>query len=117
MDLLYVRMCVCSTPHVVLLLLTSTSFLSFSRLKSRPAGAGGCRLAHPLAVLPTEELRRPWSGPMLGGVLDTHTLRLLHQRTRDGLWKRGQGADQGWTLLEEHPDGQQSHAGALSLKG
>lgn len=53
---------------------------------------------------------------MLGGVLDTHTLSLLHQRARDCLWKRGQSADQGWTLLEEHPDGQQSHAGTLGLE-
>lgn len=105
--------CVCTR---VLLRLTSASFLSFSRLKPRQAGAGGGRLAHPLAVLPTEELRWPLSGPMLGGVLDTHALRLLHQHTRDGLWKRGQSADQGRTLLEEHPDGQQSHAGALGLK-
>ncbi|KAF3840871.1 hypothetical protein F7725_006733 [Dissostichus mawsoni] len=81
------------------------------------AGTGSCRLAHPLTVFPAEELRGPRSRPLLGGVLHTHTLRLLHQGAGDGLWEGGKSTDQGGTLLEEDPDGQQGHAGALSLEG
>lgn len=91
--------------------------MSFRGFISCQTGAGRGRLAHPLSVLPTEELRRSWPRPLLGGVLHADALRLLDQSPRDGLRKGGQSADQTGTLLKEDPDGQQSHAGALSLEG
>lgn len=81
------------------------------------AGAGGGRLAHPLAVLPAEELGWAGPGPLLGGVLHAHALRLLHQAAGHGLGEGGESADQGGALLEEDPDGEQGHAGTLSLEG
>lgn len=74
-------------------------------------------MADPLAIFPTEELRRPMSGPLLGSVLHTHTLCLLHQRAGNSFRKGGQSADQRRALFVEHPDGQQGHAGTLRLEG
>lgn len=90
--------------------------MPLGRLITGQAGAGGRWLAHPLAVLPTEELWRPGSGPLLGSVLHTHAQRLLHQRARNGFRERGESADQSGALFEEHSDRQQGHAGALSLE-
>lgn len=97
--------------------ITCASRVPLSWFKSWYACTWGCWLAHPLAVLPAEELRRPRTGTLLSCVLHTHTLCLLHKSTRYSLRERGKSTDQGRTLLEEDPDRQQSHAGTLSLKG
>lgn len=97
-------------------LLTCADGVSLRGLVSGQAGAGGRRLAHPLAVLPAEELRRPGSGHLLGGVRHAHALRLLHQNVGHRLREGGKSTDQRGALFEEDPDGQQGHAGALSLK-
>lgn len=91
--------------------------MALGGLVARQAGAGGGGLAHPLAVLPAEELGGPGASPLLGRVLHARALRLLHQGAGDGLGEGGESADQGRALLEEDPDGQQRHAGALSLEG
>lgn len=91
--------------------------MALGGLVARQAGAGGGGLAHPLAVLPAEELGGAGPGPLLGGVLHAHALRLLHQGAGDGLGEGGEGADQGGALLEEDPDGEQGHAGPLGLEG
>lgn len=91
--------------------------MSLRRLISWTAGTGGGRLSHPLTVLPAEELGRTGSRALLVRVLHTHTLGLLHQRTWYRHGEGGEGGDQRGALLEEHSDGQQGHAGALSLEG